>query len=283
MVGYSIKEAQQQFLPILEPKAYSPTAPQKPLNFSPQIGQNASPALKQRRFSNDRSKVQLPPPPTSAPVVPIPQQHLITSMSKDLPPLPEASPRTVAPATLRVENLVAQLRSPRESPTDSKSPSFTPPSSNKPSPVVDQLPLNPVMRRRPTRTTENPMVKIQELSPEMLSRNGSEDTVVTTIFIPATPPDSPDQRDPFAPLLAPTHAPKFGSSRIPVPMAQRPLKHSPSLPTMRQPETRKAAPDNSLNSPPGSPFGQSPTSPRLNYSLFPPQSRPGRPRRLTTT
>lgn len=287
MVGFTIKEAQQQFLPMLEPKAYSPTAPQKSLNFSPQIGQNASPVLKQRRFSNDRSKIQLPPPPTSAPATSMTQQPLITSMSKELPPLPDpspsSSPRLVAPATLRVENLVAQLRSPRESPTDSKITSFTPPSSNKPSPIPDQFPLNPAMRRRPTRTTENPMVKIQELSPEMLSRNGSEDTVVTTIFVPATPPDSPDQRDPFAPLLAPTHAPKLGSSRIPVPMSQRMLRHSPSLPTMRQPEMRKAAPDNALNSPPGSPFGQSPTSPRLNYSLFPPQSRPGRPRRLTTT
>jgi hypothetical protein len=285
MVGFNIKEAQQQYLPILEPKAYSPIAPQKSINFSPQIGQNASSALKQRRFSNDRSKFPLPPAPTSAPVVSLPQlQPFVSSMSKELPPLPPESPRPIAPATIRVENLVAQLRSPRESPTEAKPVQFTPPSSAKPSPIPDQPPVNPMVRRRPIRTTENPMMKIQELSPQMLSRNGSEDTVVTTIFVPATPPDSPDQKNPLAPLLAPTNTPKPAGSRIPVPMVQRGLKHSPSLPTMLQLDPRRTPTDNAPSSPPGSPLGKVPTSPRLNYSLFPPQSRPpSRPRRLTTT
>jgi hypothetical protein len=282
MVGFNFKEAQQQYLPILEPKAYSPVVPQKSQRNSPQIGTNAPPTLMQRRFSNDRSKIPMPPAPTSAPHT-SPPHALVRSMSKDLPPLPPASPRPIhtSPTALRVENMVAQLRSPEESPTETNMPPFTPPSSTKPSPVPDQNQNKLLVRRRPTRLTENPVVKIQELSREALSRNASEDTVVTTIFLPSTPPQSPDHKATLTPLLAPTSHPSSNEHVPKRTASQTVLKHSPSLPLLRQQEPKRAASDSELNSQSGSPLGKSPTSPKLSYSLFPPQPRPGRPRRLT--
>jgi hypothetical protein len=213
---------------------------------------------------------------------------LQVSLSKDLPPLPPLPPSSApskVPPALSMDDLVAQIRSPEESPVESTMPLFTPPVSNRPSPVPDRHNSKIPVRRRPTPQSQNPMAKIQELSPEALSRKGSEDTVVTTLYIPSTPPDSPDHLDPLAPLLASTRIPTLSGLTLSSTSNERPLKHSPSLPTIRK-EAKRAASDSALHSPPTSPFGKSPVSPhdsKLNYSLFPPPARPSRPRRLTTS
>lgn len=280
MVSFNLKEARQQQLPTLEPKAYSPVVSQKSTQNSPVTEYSNLPVRRSRAFSNDRTRAQLPPPPTSAPTSSPPQLPLTASMSKDLPPLPP-----VSPAPLRMDHLVLQLRSPELSPNESymdeaqfpfrsdrshmlsdyRYGDYTPPSSTKPSPVPEEYPPKPLVRRQATRRIGDPIVKVQDVDAMRLSRSGSEDTIMTTIYVPSTPPDSPIKSCPKAPIQAEVQ------SYHPHPWTggRQTLRSSPSMPVILS-EGKRSVSDSEIPNQPKSP---------RSYSLFP--QPPTRPRRST--
>jgi len=144
--------------------------------------------------------------------------------------------------------------------------------------------------RRPQQRTESPIAKLQQQGfPELLSRNGSEDTVVTTIFVPPSPPQSPADQPPHQPsagaAAAATARSSPGSAGGPGP-ADDGRDGPPPLPQLIVPEAapRRSASDAGTGSPVGgaSPKPQTATDPKQGYSLFPQSSRPTRPRRGTT-
>jgi hypothetical protein len=313
-VGFNVKDAQP--LPTLEPKTY--TRPGQP-------GKRISPLLSHRAYNiGAPPSMGLPPLPTSLPLPPTSQPasstgspalssyqsptsaygspSLSSVFGKDLPPLPPIIPKSSRGTPPTVDSIVARLRTPTESPVDPRMHPFTPPHSNKSSPVPYYMTqsANSAGSRWPQQRTESPIAKLQQQQqgfPEALSRNGSEDTVVTTIFVPPSPPQSPADLPPHQLSAASTattarSGPSSAGSSKPPSSARNPADGGgardrlPLLPQLSVPEAapKRSASDAGSASPVSgvSAKPQTATDPKQGYSLFPQSPRPTRPRRGTT-
>ncbi|KAF2668991.1 hypothetical protein BT63DRAFT_247661 [Microthyrium microscopicum] len=268
MAGFNWKTTHSPALPTLEPKAYAGFVP--------------TPPLSQKSFNAERN-IQVNTGPTSAP------SHN-PRLEKELPPLPPASPTAISPSKdlppgMTVDSIVAQLRgSPAESPIERQLPQFryTPPSRS--NSQFDNLAPRPLMRRRLNQSPPPLPINIE--------RADSNDTVITAIAIPLSPPDSPVDTDVRAGTTMPLSARSVSSTGGPLhPKSPSPMmfKHrAPSLPALHLQQTHKKAASSdgfyTTARVPSSPTPPSPGPPgQGGYSLFPPPKRStGRPRRLTT-
>ena len=311
MVGFNVQDAQP--LPTLEPKTY--TKPGQPaMRISPLLSHRAYNLGAPPSMGLPPLPTSLPPPPTSQPTSSTASPALSSYQSptstygspslssmfgKDLPPLPPIIPKSARPTPPTVDSIIARLRSPTESPVDPRMYPFTPPQSNKSSPVPYYMTTKPQTpggggRRPQQQRTESPIAKLQQQGfPELLSRNGSEDTVVTTIFVPPSPPQSPADQPPHQPpARRPRRStPSSAATSVPPTSARRADDDDgkvqlPLLPKLSVPESppRRSASDAGSGSPVGSasPKPQTATDTKQGYSLFPQSSRPTRPRRGTT-
>jgi len=268
MAGFNMKKLQHSpSVPLLEAKVYA----------------GPTPPLPQKAFQ------PLPKPaPTSVP------STISASLSKELPPLPSTAGADI-PGPLRLNTIVAGLRSPNDSPIEHVPTSF---STNRLHRVVTAPEASPPrvpLKRFPSRAGSSPPSRIQELSTS-LSRNASDDTIITTIPAPPSPPASPKRAAPAPPgIVAPTPTPTSATPGLATPMlAQRSASSSgvysahaaaPAVLALQGATHKKAASSDGLpvqSSPPGTPAEKGKAGQRESYSLFP-TARGGRPRRLTTT